>query len=66
MFSTGLSVAGCQRVEGDEEEDDVDDLENEQDFDGGNEQDLKTTMSHEVYSFVPNIPIAMFHICNVI
>ncbi|QCD95450.1 cellulose synthase A [Vigna unguiculata] len=38
---------GCARVEGDEEEDDVDDLENDEDFDGGNEQDLKTTMSHE-------------------
>ena len=43
-----IYVAGCARVEGDEEEDDVDDLENDEDFDGGNEQDLKTTMSHEV------------------
>jgi len=45
----GLSVAGCARVEGDEEEDDdddIDDLENEEDFD--DKQDLKTTMSHEV------------------
>ncbi|KOM42994.1 hypothetical protein LR48_Vigan05g059800 [Vigna angularis] len=45
-------LKGCERVEGDEEEeDDVDDLENEQDFNGGNQQDLKTTMSHEDEEF---------------
>ncbi|MCH89060.1 cellulose synthase, partial [Trifolium medium] len=39
------SIEGCARVEGDEEEDDIDDLENEFDFDGQNEQDMQIPMS---------------------
>jgi len=52
MFSTDVSVAGCARVEGDEEDDDIDELENEEDIDGGNKQDFNTTMSHEVMVLV--------------
>ncbi|KAK7401428.1 hypothetical protein VNO78_12904 [Psophocarpus tetragonolobus] len=39
-------LKGCARVEGDEEEDGIDDLENEFDFDGRNNLDMKS-MSHE-------------------
>ncbi|KAI5411181.1 variant 2, cellulose synthase A catalytic subunit 3 [UDP-forming], partial [Lathyrus oleraceus] len=39
-------LKGCARVEGDEEEDDIDDLENEFDFDGQNEeQDIQIPLS---------------------
>ncbi|WJX36452.1 putative cellulose synthase A catalytic subunit 3 [UDP-forming], variant 3 [Trifolium repens] len=38
-------LKGCARVEGDEEEDDIDDLEYEFDFDGQNEQDIQIPMS---------------------
>ncbi|XP_027340848.1 probable cellulose synthase A catalytic subunit 3 [UDP-forming] [Abrus precatorius] len=38
-------LKGCARVEGDEEEDDIDDLENEFDFDGRNKKDMKMSMS---------------------
>lgn len=34
-------LKGCARVEGDEEEDDIDDLENELNFDGGTRQELQ-------------------------
>ncbi|KAG5047676.1 hypothetical protein JHK86_017082 [Glycine max] len=42
-------LKGCARVEGDEEEDIDDDLENEFDFDDGESKlhDMKTSMSHE-------------------
>jgi len=44
-----MSFEGCARVEGDDEEDDIDDLENEFDFDGQNEQDhMQIPMSPEV------------------
>lgn len=42
-----MSFEGCARVEGDEEEDDIDDLENEFD-EGRNEQDMQIPMSPEV------------------
>ncbi|KAK7322473.1 hypothetical protein VNO77_25854 [Canavalia gladiata] len=38
-------LKGCARVEGDEEEDGIDDLENEFDFDGPNKQDMNISMS---------------------
>ncbi|GAU29800.1 hypothetical protein TSUD_116550 [Trifolium subterraneum] len=40
-------LKGCARVEGDEEEDDIDDLEYEFDFDGQNEQYVQFPMSPE-------------------
>jgi len=48
LTGCGMSFEGCARVEGDEEEDDIDDLENEFDFDGRNEQDMQIPMSPEV------------------
>lgn len=44
-----MCFEGCARVEGDEEEDDIDDLENEFDFDGQNEeQDIQIPVSPQV------------------
>lgn len=43
-----MSIAGCARVEGDEEEDGIDDLDNEFDFDGRIKQDMHVTMPLEV------------------
>ncbi|XP_020224052.1 probable cellulose synthase A catalytic subunit 3 [UDP-forming] [Cajanus cajan] len=40
-------LKGCARVEGDEEEDDIDDSENEFDFDGRNKPDSKMSISSE-------------------
>ncbi|XP_061365416.1 probable cellulose synthase A catalytic subunit 3 [UDP-forming] [Gastrolobium bilobum] len=40
-------LKGCARVEGDEEEDGIDDLENEFDFDGRNKQDMQKSVSPE-------------------
>jgi hypothetical protein len=47
LIGCGMSFEGCARVEGDDEEDDIDDLENEFD-EGGNEQDMQIPMSPEV------------------
>ncbi|KAJ7964833.1 Cellulose synthase [Quillaja saponaria] len=40
-------LKGCARVDGDEEEDDIDDLENEFNFDGRGRQDMQQSPSHE-------------------
>lgn len=45
-----MIVEGCARVEGDEEEDGIDDMENEFDFDERNidEQEMQIILDHEV------------------
>jgi cellulose synthase A len=50
-----MSIEGCARVEGDEEEDDIDDLEYEFDFDGQNEQDIQIPMSPQVTNMLQNM-----------